>query len=29
METLLDHDALSIEGAAGHLQAIENRKKKK
>jgi hypothetical protein len=29
METLLDLDALSIEEAAGHLQAVENRRKKK
>jgi hypothetical protein len=29
METLLDLDALSIEEAAGHLQAVENRRRKK
>jgi uncharacterized membrane protein YgcG len=29
METLLDLDALSIEEATGHLQAVENHRKKK
>jgi hypothetical protein len=29
METLLDLDSLSIEEAAGHLQAVENQWKKK
>jgi hypothetical protein len=29
METLLDLDSLSIEEAAGHLQAVENQRKKK
>jgi hypothetical protein len=29
METLLDLDSLSIEEAVGHLQAVENRRKKK
>jgi hypothetical protein len=28
METLLDLDALSIEGAVGHLSAVENQRKK-